>query len=98
MFAGRVQRFELLLQTFAIRVQRVAGRADLPLFASRRLFSTIYGTDQLNPWDMQNLQVFFINHFDTDRLSDDRIRKFSEDHIQRLAGAPAYSALLAAMQ
>lgn len=47
---------------------------------------------------MQNLQVFFINHFDTDRLSDDTIRKFSEDHLQRLLKSGAYPALAAALE
>ncbi len=47
---------------------------------------------------MQNLQVFFINHFDTDRLADDAIRKFAEDHLQRLAKTGAYPALSSAIQ
>lgn len=36
---------------------------------------------------MINLKRFFENLFDTDRISDDNIRKFSNDHIQRLVAA-----------
>lgn len=36
---------------------------------------------------MIDLSKFYINHFDTDRISDDKLRKYCEIHIQRLAGA-----------
>jgi hypothetical protein len=47
---------------------------------------------------MQNLEKFFVNPFDTSRISDDRMRKFSEDHLQRLAESGLYPALTTAMQ
>ena len=34
---------------------------------------------------MIRLETFFKNHFDTDKISDDNLRKFSEVHLQRLA-------------
>lgn len=34
---------------------------------------------------MINLKVFFKNHFDTKEISDDKMKKFTEDHLQRLA-------------
>ena len=46
---------------------------------------------------MQNLDVFFINHFDTDRISDDNIAKFSEDHLMRLSENGLYPGLSAAL-
>ena len=33
---------------------------------------------------MINLLVFFKEHFDTERISDDNMKKFSEDHLNRL--------------
>lgn len=48
---------------------------------------------------MVNLMTFFRNHFDTKEISDDRLRKFSEDHLQRLAannGNGEYTDLIAA--
>ncbi len=33
---------------------------------------------------MINLEVFFYNHFDTNRISDDKLDLFTQDHIQRL--------------
>jgi len=36
---------------------------------------------------MINLEVFFYNHFDTDRISDDKMDLFTQDHIQRLKSA-----------
>ncbi len=33
---------------------------------------------------MINLEVFFYNHFDTDRISDDKLDLFTQDHIERL--------------
>jgi len=33
---------------------------------------------------MINLEVFFYNHFDTDRISDDKVDLFTQDHIARL--------------
>lgn len=33
---------------------------------------------------MQNLNIFFINHFNTERISDNNIRKYAEDHLQRI--------------
>lgn len=46
---------------------------------------------------MINLKVFFKNHFDTKEISDDNMKKFTEDHIQRLAAnnpGGAYAALI----
>lgn len=34
---------------------------------------------------MINLQTLFKNHFNTERISDDNLRKFTEIHIQRLS-------------
>ena len=34
---------------------------------------------------MINMETFFKNHFNTDRISDDNIRKFTEIHLQRMA-------------
>lgn len=34
---------------------------------------------------MIKLETFFKNHFDTDRISDDNLRKFTEIHLQKLA-------------
>jgi len=33
---------------------------------------------------MINLEVFFYNHFDTKRISDDKLDLFTQDHIERL--------------
>ena len=33
---------------------------------------------------MQNLTTFFRNHFDTKEISDDKLKKFTEDHIQKM--------------
>ena len=33
---------------------------------------------------MQNLKAFFKNHFNTPQISDDNLKKFTEDHLQRL--------------
>jgi hypothetical protein len=33
---------------------------------------------------MINMETFFKNHFNTDRISDDNIRKFTEIHLQRM--------------
>lgn len=33
---------------------------------------------------MINLEVFFKNHFDTKEISDDNLKKFTQDHIQRI--------------
>lgn len=33
---------------------------------------------------MINLQTLFVNFFNTDRISDDNLKKFAQDHIQRL--------------
>lgn len=33
---------------------------------------------------MINLQIFFKNHFDTQFISDDNMRKFADNHLQRL--------------
>ena len=33
---------------------------------------------------MQNLKTFFRNHFDTKEIGDDKLKKFTEDHLQRL--------------
>lgn len=35
---------------------------------------------------MINLQTFFKNHFDNDKIADDRLKAFSEDHINKLTG------------
>jgi len=46
---------------------------------------------------MLNLKNFFKNHFDTDRISDDNLNKFSNDHLQRLTANNAggdYTAIL----
>jgi hypothetical protein len=34
---------------------------------------------------MINLETFFKNHFDSNKLSDNKVKKFAEIHIQRLA-------------
>ena len=34
---------------------------------------------------MLDLRTFFKNHFDTDKISDDNMRKFAEIHLQRLS-------------
>lgn len=34
---------------------------------------------------MINMETFFKNHFNTNRISDDNMRKFTEIHLQRLA-------------
>ena len=36
---------------------------------------------------MIDLSTFYKNHFDTDKISDDNLNKFSLDHIQRMAAA-----------
>ena len=33
---------------------------------------------------MQNLKAFFKNHFNTPQISDDKLKKFTEDHLQKL--------------
>ena len=33
---------------------------------------------------MLNLEIMFKNHFDTDKISDNNLRKFAEDQIQRM--------------
>jgi hypothetical protein len=33
---------------------------------------------------MINLKTFFKNHFNTTKISDDKLKKFTEDHLQRL--------------
>ena len=33
---------------------------------------------------MINLKTFFKNHFNTSKISDDKLKKFTEDHLQRL--------------
>lgn len=45
---------------------------------------------------MINLLTFFKNHFDTSKLSDDKIRLFAEVNIAKLAndGSGLYSGLL----
>lgn len=48
---------------------------------------------------MIDLEKFFRNHFDSQKLSDAAIRKFTEDHLQRLAAEDEmgrYTALLSA--
>lgn len=35
---------------------------------------------------MINLETLFKNHFDTDKIGDDRLKAFSEDHINKLTG------------
>lgn len=48
---------------------------------------------------MINLKMFFKNHLDTDRISDGNMKKFTEDHLQRLAAnnpGGIYAALIAA--
>lgn len=47
---------------------------------------------------MINLDRFFQNHFDTDKISDANFNKFTTDHLNRLAKAGTYPALLAALQ
>ena len=47
---------------------------------------------------MQNFRVFFINHFDTERVSDDRLRKFAEDDLQRLSSDGVYPGLVNELQ
>ncbi len=44
---------------------------------------------------MLNLDVFFTNHFDTTRLSDDRIRSFTESNLRFMATSGRYPALVA---
>lgn len=46
---------------------------------------------------MLNLQTYFKNPFDTNRISDDNLRKFSEDHVQRTTannGSGIYTTIL----
>ncbi len=47
---------------------------------------------------MQNLKTFFTNHYDTDRISDNRLRKFTEDHLQRTAELGTYPNLVTETQ
>jgi len=49
---------------------------------------------------MINLRRFYENHFDTKNIGDDRLRKFTADHIQRLISNDTegkYEALKAAV-
>jgi hypothetical protein len=34
---------------------------------------------------MMRMETFFKNHFDTKEISDDKMKKFTEIHLQRLA-------------
>lgn len=46
---------------------------------------------------MINLTTLFKNHFDSDKIGDDKLKVFSEDHIQRLAvnnGSGLFTAIL----
>lgn len=43
---------------------------------------------------MQNLEVFFLSHFDTPRLSDERVRKFTEAHLRSMAITGLYPTLV----
>ena len=50
---------------------------------------------------MINLEVFFYNHFDTERISDDKLDLFTQDHLERLrANNPSnvYDVMIAATQ
>jgi hypothetical protein len=38
---------------------------------------------------MINMETFFKNHFNTNRISDDNLRKFAEIHLQRMAAKNA---------
>ena len=46
---------------------------------------------------MMNMETFFINHFNTTRISDDNMKKFAEVHLQRLAannGGGAFTTMI----
>lgn len=43
---------------------------------------------------MIDLSVFFHNHFDSERISDDRFNNFTNDHLQRLSATGNYSTLV----
>ena len=50
---------------------------------------------------MIRLEVFFYNHFDTFRISDDKLDVFTQDHIQRLKSNNAdnaYDAIITATE
>ena len=46
---------------------------------------------------MINMETFFKNHFNTDRISDENLRKFAEIHLQRMAaknGGGAFTTMI----
>jgi hypothetical protein len=55
----------------------------LKIAVKKQLLTNIISQLNIRRTAMMNMETFFKNHFNTSKISDDNIRKFTEIHLQR---------------